>query len=44
MDLQHITFTELIDECLEAYYVMERDMDEDGNVIYDDSDGWPDFI
>ena len=43
MDLQHITFTELVDEHLEAYYVMEHDMDEDGNVIYDDSNGWPDL-
>ena len=44
MDLQHVTFTELVNERLEAYYVMEHDMDENGNIMYDDSDGWPDFV
>ena len=43
LDLQHIVFTELVNECLEKYYLMERDMDENGNTIYEDSEDWPDF-
>ena len=43
LDLQHIVFTEKVNECLESYFLMECDMDENGDAIYEDSEDWPVF-
>ena len=43
LDLQHVVFTELVNDHLKAYYRMEHDMDENGNAIYEDSEDWPVF-
>ena len=42
-DLQHIVFTDMVNDQIATYYKREQEMDENPDFVLRDSDEWPNF-